>query len=87
MGNRIQVHDYLQRLACQQLLDRQFLLFPGQRARNVGDLKNPAANEARAERDFDGVAEPVLHRIVERDAAFCAPRTVAYRWRGPGIPW
>ena len=70
VGHGIAVDHLGQRLAEQQLFNRQFLLFARQGARNFQHLKNLVGHEARAEGGFDRVVQLRLDASIQHQASF-----------------
>jgi hypothetical protein len=68
IGHRILVDDLLDGVAEQEPLDRQLLLFAGQRARDFGHGKNLVRQKAAGQAGFDRLVDLHLHRAVEGDA-------------------
>ncbi len=57
VGQGVRVDDLFQRLAEQQLLDRQFQLLAGQRARDGGHLEDIVRHVAGREGNLDAFAD------------------------------
>src|SRR5262245_16503123 len=68
VGHRVLVDDLLDRVAEQELLDRQLLLLARERARDLRHGENLVGQEAPRQAGFDRAVDAALHRRIERNA-------------------